>query len=131
MAKKTRKKATRSRSSKKKVRKPARSRKAVKVTEEGLAIGSVRPAGQAKYLGTGRRGTKYQAVIDQVKGLKPGQSFTLAPPKGVDVAALHSRLGVIFSRSVKSGEITIPSGYRLRKRTIVDSNEIEISISSK
>jgi len=124
MSKKTRKKATRSR----KPRARARTSRKIAVTEDGLAVGSVRPAGQETYLGAGVRGTKYQAVIDSLKALKKGESFPLTPPKGTSAGQLHARLGVIFDRAIKSGEIKVPAGCRIRKRTVAGTDTIEIAL---
>lgn len=127
MAKKTRKKTTRSRKTKSKPRKSA-TKPRIKVTSDGIGVGASRPAGSVKYIGSGRRGTKYQAVIEAIKGLKKGESFPITPPAGVTAAVLHSRLAVILKRSIESGEIVPPEGYKIRKRTVADTGQIEISL---
>lgn len=91
--------------------------KSSKVEEQGggLTISPVLPVKEIQIHRGVRTGTKYQNMLDQMKGLKQGQSFTIEVPEGLTPRMFHNRLNAVIRRA----PLIAPRGCEFVKRTTV------------
>lgn len=119
--KKARKKASTKKTAKKTARKKASTKKTARKKTRKMSSGKI---GNISDFGVSKGGpgySDYGDFIDNVRKLKKADdAFSIEVPSDIDPNEFQSRLSGAISRAKTRGEVVLPKGHKIVKRTTKD-----------